>query len=189
MESRHIGPGGSQIGMFNLLDEEQGVIVSGNYTLLSFIGARISGGPFVASYNSTAKLFFLSGATFPQGVDISKMTCGVLCAQGLGAKYVKLGNVTESADLSCVNVDGELDLGHQTYDSDLSLRYGIVGVLNFGNDPNSKMDLLDLRDARVKEVRGTFPAEIRRPFVDLETQIPDALRKYLVEKIRLSERS
>jgi hypothetical protein len=184
MAPKEIIPTGG-IGEYNVFDSDSGAVIKGSYKLLKLAGARIYGGPLVASHDSSADNFLLSGADIPEGVLLGSMTCGRFAGQGIRSKDIILGPITAYADLSWIKARC-VDLSFEDYSCDLNLSSAIVDILDFGNDINRRIETFDIRDAKITEVRGKFPARLGNLLRDGETEVPESFAKYLEEQSKAS---
>ena len=163
-----------------VIDENpEGVEIRGEYQNLILAGFHVYGGPLKTQRGSRAYMTLLSGAEFRYGADLLGLSTKLLLAQGIATKYLRVGDVSDRIDVSGSAIE-EFDLTYQGYTSDLDICNADIGVLDFGEDPNRKMNLDANGIFSVREVRGSFPAELHRlSFDDEKAIIPEDFRTYL----------
>ncbi len=166
---------------------EEGVEITGEFSLLNLAGSQILGEQLYSSTPADAHIFILSGAYLPRGADIGTMNIDRLHAQGIYAPYFTVGSVEELADFSAALIEETLDLSYLFAAIDLNLRDGNFNTIELWGDSGRHLKSLDIRGTLIQSISGEYPCGIERVLLDSKTHIPQKFEHYLRE-LEIKER-
>lgn len=174
-----ITPDEHGVGIYNQLTvrRDAGALIIGEYDFLNLAGAHVYKGPLVAKRGSKAKLALFSGAYVPEGIDLAYMDTGYLHAQGVYTGKLTLPRATNKTDLTSSKI-GKLRIpGFRMSDFRLTAAY--IDCLDFGFNPNRKLDYFEIdEDCTIIEVKGPYP-EVRDLRLGENINVPPEFRAYL----------